>query len=171
MRENLLIFLPWLSLPLPMASCWSPIPDCFLLSYFFVLIRPLPSHLFFSRCFLSHSTSLLSLHLPLISASEPLRRLCLPPGMPIRAPSPQQPPSSSRVPSPPLGRTHSPLSAFAQPFVGVLVLVRAALHTAVPTTPSKMGRDSVSLDLTSGRAPDTGTSAGSLNLSETWSPY
>lgn len=160
--ENLLIFVPWLSLPLPMASRWSPIPDCFLPSYFFVLIRPLPSHLFFPRCFLSHSTSPLSLDLLLISAFEPSRGLCLPPGLPIRAPSPQQPP---------LGGTHGPLSALAQPFVGVLVLVRAALHTAVPTAPSKMGRDSVSLDLTSGRAPDTGTSAGSLNLSETQSPY
>ena len=49
--ENLLIFVPWLSLPLPMASRWSPIPDCFLPSYFFVLIRPLPSHLFFSPLF------------------------------------------------------------------------------------------------------------------------
>lgn len=100
MRENLLIFLPWLSLPLPMASRWSPIPDCFLLSYFFVLIHPLPSHLFSSHCFLSHSTSPLSLHLLLISAFEPSRRLCLPPGLPVRAPSPQQPP---------LGRTQGPL--------------------------------------------------------------
>ena len=155
MRENLLIFLPWLSLPLPMASRWSPIPDCFLLSYFFVLIHPLPSHLFSSHCFLSHSTSPLSLHLLLISAFEPSRRLCLPPGLPVHAPSPQQPP---------LGRTQGPLSAFAQPFVGVLVLVRAALHTAVPTAPSKMGRDSVSLDLTSGRAPDMGLQLGHLTF-------
>lgn len=94
--------------PLLWTSRYSPIPVCFLLSYFFVLIRRLPSCVPFLP-FPSHSTSPRSLHLPLTGASELLHVRCLPPGL-SPAPDKRLPTHPPHFPGclPSLGKSKTP---------------------------------------------------------------